>query len=82
MSDGQVPILGIVSMEDGQCVVTTDTGKRYWVHGDRADALAGHASARVWVVGDIFDTDAKTRPKKSTPLTVTGYRVVEENPAR
>jgi hypothetical protein len=81
MSDGKVPIVGIVSREDGQCVVTTDAGKRYWIHGDRADAIAGHAGSRVWVVGDIFDTDANTRPRKSTPLTVTGHGVVEEKPS-
>ena len=33
-------------------------------------------------VGDVFDTDVPTRPKKSTPLTATGYGVVDEAPAR
>lgn len=82
LPDGKVPIVGIASMEGAQCIVTTDAGKRYWIQGDLVAALADYAGARVWVAGDAFDTDAATRPKKSTPLTASGYGVVEEAPAR
>lgn len=81
LPDGKQPILGLVSIEDGQCLVTTDQGKRYWIRGDLVAVLTDYNGARVWVVGDAVDTDAKIRPKKSTPLTATGYGVVDEAPA-
>ena len=82
LADGKQPILGIASVEDGEVVVTTDSGKRYWICGDLAGVLTEYDGARVWVAGDIFDTDVNTRPKKSTPLTATGYGVVDEAPSR
>ena len=82
LPDGKQPILGIATIEDGQVIVTTEDGKRYWIHGDLAGVLAEYSGARVWVAGDIFDTDVNTRPKKSTPLTATGYGVVDEAPSR
>ena len=82
LADGKQPILGIAGIEDGQVVVTADNGTRYWIHGDLASALAEYAGERVWVAGDLFDTDVTTRPKKSTPLTATGYGVVDEAPSR
>lgn len=81
LPDGKQPILGLVSMENGECVVTTDNGKRYWIRGDLVSVVADYNGARVWVVGDVVDTDARTRPKKSTALTATGYGVVDEAPA-
>jgi len=81
LPDGKQPILGLVSMENGACIVTTDQGKRYWIRGDLVGVVADYNGARVWVVGDLVDTDAKSRPKKSTGLTATGYGVVDEAPA-
>lgn len=82
LPDGKVPMVGVVSIEDGQVVVTTDNGTRYWIHGHLVGALTEYAGAHVWVAGDAFDTDSMLRPKKSTPLTATGYGVVEEAPRR
>ncbi|HEU4930263.1 MAG TPA: hypothetical protein VFU38_10585, partial [Candidatus Krumholzibacteria bacterium] len=81
LADGKQPILGIVSVEDGQVIVTSESGTRYWIRGDLAAVLTEYDGAHVWVVGDIFDTDVNTRPKKSTPLTATGYGVVDEAPS-
>ena len=82
LADGKQPILGITTVEDGQVIVTTDSGARYWIQGDLAAVLREYPGARVWVAGDTFDTDVDTRPKKSTPLTATAYGVVDEAPAR
>jgi hypothetical protein len=82
LPDGTQPILGLVSLEDGECVVTTDQGKRYWIRGDLVAVVSDYNGARVWIVGDTFDTDATNRPKKSTPLTATGYGVVDETPVQ
>lgn len=81
LPDGKQPILGRVSLENGECVVTTDQGKRYWIRGDLVAVVSDYNGARVWVVGDTADTDAQNRPKKSMPLTATGYGVVDETPA-
>ncbi len=81
LPDGKQPILGIASVEDGQVIVTTESGQRYWIRGDLVGALTEYDGARVWIVGDVFDTDVDTRPKKSTPLTATGYGVVDEAPS-
>jgi hypothetical protein len=82
LPDGKVPMVGVVSVENGQVVVTTEKGIRYWIHGNLIGVLTEYAGAHVWVVGDVFDTDAPSRPKQSTPLTATGYGVVEEAPVR
>lgn len=82
LPDGKVPMVGVVSVEDGQVVVTTEAGVRYWIHGNLVGVLTEYAGAHVWVVGDIFDTDSMMRPKKSTPLTATGYGVIDEVPHR
>jgi hypothetical protein len=80
LADGKQPILGVATVEDGQVIVTTESGVRYWIQGDLAAVLREYPGARVWVAGDTFDTDVDTRPKKSTPLTATGYGVVDETP--
>ena len=48
--------------------------------GFTGTVVSDYNGARVWVVGDMFDTDAKNQPKKSTALTATGYGVVDETP--
>lgn len=83
---GELPIVGVLSIEgtpgDGECVLATKDGKRYWIRGDLAGAIREYAGARVWIVGNRADTDAPNRPKKSTPFTPTGYGVLDEAPAR
>lgn len=78
---GELPIIGVLAMDDGECVLTTKNGKRYWIRGDLAGAIREYAGARIWIVGDRADTDAPNRPKKSTPFTPTGYGVLDEAPA-
>jgi hypothetical protein len=81
LPDGQLPIVGILAIEGGECVLTTKEGKRYWIRGDLAGAIREYQGARIWIVGDRADTDAPGRPKKSTPFTPTGYGVLDEAPA-
>ncbi|HEU4365863.1 MAG TPA: hypothetical protein VFT13_10430 [Candidatus Krumholzibacteria bacterium] len=78
---GEMPIIGILEIDDGECVLATKDGKRYWIRGDLAGAIREYAGARIWIVGDRADTDAPNRPKKSTPFTPTGYGVLDEAPA-
>ena len=78
---GEVPIVGILSLEDNQCVLVTRDGKRYWIRGDLTGAIREYDGARIWIVGARADTDAPGRPKKSTPFTPSGYGVLDEAPA-
>jgi hypothetical protein len=70
----------VAGANTGSVTVSTTNGQ-YSLTGRVGLHTTGPAGARVWVVGDMVDTDAKTRPKKSTPLTATGYGVVDETPA-
>jgi hypothetical protein len=78
---GELPIVGLLSSEGDQCVLTTTKGKRYWIRGKLAGAIREYIGARIWIVGDRTDTDAPDRPRKSTPFTPTGYGVLDEAPA-
>lgn len=75
--DGGDPITGMITMEDGACVLETDAGKRYWILGDLAPALAQHSGARVWIVGKKVKRGDGNKPPESTPFTPTGYGVIE-----
>jgi hypothetical protein len=75
------PITGVVAIENGACVLTTDEGKRYWMTGDLAPALCEHVGARVWMVGKKGKHGAGTKPSGSTAFTPTGYGVIDSSPA-
>jgi predicted nucleic acid-binding protein len=74
------PIIGVVALENGACVLTTDQDKRYWIVGDLAPALCQHAGARVWMVGKKSKHGDGTRPRESTAFTPTGYGVIDNAP--
>jgi hypothetical protein len=82
LPSGELPIVGVLSMEDGQYLLETAKKKRYWIRGDLAGAVAEYVGARVWIVGIKTDTDAPGRPDKTTPFTVTGYGLIDEAAAR
>jgi hypothetical protein len=71
------PIIGLATLENSSCVLTTDEGTRYWIVGELAPALCEHAGARVWMVGKKAKRGDGSRPAKSTPFTPTGYGVIE-----
>ena len=74
------PIIGVVAMENGACVLTTDQGKRYWMTGDLAPALCEHTGARVWMVGKKGKHGGGTQPAGSTAFTPAGYGVIDSAP--
>jgi hypothetical protein len=79
---GDVPIVGSLSVDNGQCVLTTRTGERYWIRGDLLPAIREHAGARIWIVGGRSYSNDREQPAKSTPFTPTGYGVIDVAPAR
>lgn len=81
LPSGEMPIVGMLASENGECVLESHDGRRYWIRGDLAGAICEFAGARIWIVGERTDTDAPNRPKKSTPFTPTGYGVLDEAPA-
>jgi hypothetical protein len=74
---GGDPVNGVITLENGACIFTTDDGKRYWMVGDLAPALCQHAGARVWIVGKKAKHADGAKPRESTAFTPTGYGVVE-----
>src|SRR5258705_11767186 len=70
------PIIGLVALENGAYVLTTDQHKSYCTVGDLAPALCQHAGARVWMVGKKSKHGEGTRPRESTAFTPTGYGVI------
>ncbi len=82
LPSGDVPIVGFLTVNDGQCVLTTRTGTRYWLRGDLAAAIREYAGAHIWIVGSKSYTNDSNQPKKTTPFTPTGYGVIDEAPAR
>jgi hypothetical protein len=78
---GGDPIIGVVTLEAGACVLTTDDGKRFWILGEVAPALCEHAGARVWMVGKKVKHGDGVKPRESTPFTPTGYGVIDNAPA-
>jgi hypothetical protein len=78
---GELPIVGVLSLENGECVLAAKDGKRYWIRGDLSGAIREYNGARIWMVGGRSDTDAPGRPRKSTPFTPTGYGVLDEAPS-
>jgi hypothetical protein len=81
LPSGELPMVGILEIENGECVLVDKQGKRYWIRGQLVAAIRQYLGARIWVVGERTDTDASDRPKKSTPFTPTGYGVLDEAPA-
>ncbi|HEX5131246.1 MAG TPA: hypothetical protein VFX92_02035 [Candidatus Krumholzibacteria bacterium] len=77
---GELPIAGIMQLEDGECVLTATNGKRYWIRGELAGVIREYPGARLWIVGERADTDAPG-PRHTTPFVVTGYGVIDEAPA-
>ena len=71
------PIVGMVTLDDDACVLTTGDGKRYWIVGELAPALCLHAGARVWMVGKKAKHTERKPPPGSTAFTPTGYGVIE-----
>jgi len=71
------PITGVMTMESGACVLTSDDGRRYWIVGDLAPALCQHAGARVWMVGKKSKRGDGPPPRDATAFTPSGYGVIE-----
>lgn len=74
---GDQPVVGMLTMENGACVLSTDDGKRYWMVGNLAPALCQHAGSRVWITGKKAKRGEGTRPRESTAFTPTGYGVID-----
>ncbi len=81
LPNGDTPVVGILVLEDGNCVLAQQDGTRYWIRGDLAPAIREYAGALVWIVGTRAE-GGPDQPVRSTAFTVTGYGVIDEAPAR
>lgn len=76
---GEVPLVGTVRLQDGQCVLETADATRYWIRGEFVRVLKQYEGAKVWVVGTVGDDSPGDQPEGSVPMNVTGYGVLASN---
>ena len=76
LPSGDVPVVGVVRLRDGQCVLETADQKLYWIRGDFAEVLTGYEGSKVWVIGTVGDAALPEKPEGSVPMHVTGYGVL------
>ena len=76
LPSGDVPVVGVVSVENDQCVLTTRDGIRLWLRGELVGVLRGYDAAKVWVTGALGDASLPERPTGSVPFWVVGYGVL------
>jgi hypothetical protein len=78
LPSGEVPLVGTVRLQDGQCVLETADKKLFWIRGDFTDLIKEYEGAKVWVVGTVGDAALPDKPEGSVPMRVTGYGVLSE----
>lgn len=78
LDSGELPIVGIITMETPHCILTTRDGKRYWVRGDLRGVIRDYEGAKIWIIGSLGDAAMPDRPKNSVPFWVTGYGVLDQ----
>lgn len=80
LPSGELPVIGVLSIVEGQCVLETRAGARYWMRGDLMDVIRDHAGARMWIVGQQHDEKAPPAIPYATAYWVTGFGVLDEAP--
>jgi hypothetical protein len=73
---GETPVVGTVTVENDQCVLTTFDNRRYWIRGDFADVFRDFAGERVWVAGTVGEYALPEQPEETVPYKVQQYGVL------
>lgn len=71
---GEQPLIGTMLVLDGECILATTEGRRFWIRGDLVGILREYEGERVWVVGT--KGAAPNAPPNTQPYWVTGYGVL------
>jgi len=78
LDTGEIPLVGMLSMEGGECVLSASDGRRYWIRGDLTGVIRDYDGAKIWVVGSKGDAGVPNPTKASVAYWVTGYGVLTE----
>jgi hypothetical protein len=82
LATGEQPLVGMLSLEEGECVLSAGDGKRYWIRGDLTGVIRDYGGAKIWVVGSKGDAADASQPRGTVAYWVTGYGVLVEAPER
>lgn len=80
LSTGEIPLVGILYVDDDALLLAATNGKRYWIRGDLVGVIGDYVGARVWVSGSLGDAGAARQPPGTIAYWVTGYGVLTEDP--
>ncbi len=78
LSSGEQPVLGMISLEGDQCVLTTRDNKRYWIRGDFSELFKEFRGARVWAAGSVGEYTQPEQPENTVPFKVLQYGVLTQ----
>lgn len=80
LPSGELPVIGILSVIEGNCVLETREGARYWIRGDLVGVIQAHRGARMWIVGELQDETPPANLRAGATYWVTGFGVLDEAP--
>jgi len=76
LPSGDLPMVGRILIENGQCVLVAWDNKRYWIRGDFSEVFKDFEGAKVWVAGTIGEYALPEQPEDSVPFKVFQYGVL------
>ena len=76
LPSGDLPVVGTITVENNQCVLTTYDKKRYWIRGDFASVFMDFEGAKVWAAGSVGEYALPEQPANSVPFKVIQYGVL------
>ena len=76
LPSGDLPMVGRILIENGQCLLVAWDNKRYWIRGDFSDVFKDFEGAKVWVAGTIGEYALPEQPEDSVPFKVFQYGVL------
>lgn len=78
LPSGEIPVVGVLTVVDGACVLGLADGTRYWIRGEFTELIRDFENAKIWVVGTVGDAALPDKPEGTVPIWVTGYGVLSE----
>jgi hypothetical protein len=72
LSSGELPVVGIIEIKKGTCLLVNDTGTQIEVIGEFKNVIKEFAGAKVWVIGSD-----KIEQGKERVIEATGYGIIK-----
>lgn len=78
LDTGEIPLVGMLSTQEGELLLSASDGKRYWIRGDLTGVIRDYDGAKIWIVGSKGDAALPGQPRGTVAYWVTGYGVLTE----